>query len=265
MRSLKESMSDFLDVLANDTRETIDSGYYQNVKAIKKHQTSLTKAIIDCELNPVIAEIKGSSPSAGTIRNTINPKVVAKAMQKGCAVALSVLTEPKHFKGSLKTLSEARETVELPILMKDIIITTEQIDVASRLGANAVLLIQSLFEKDYCEISVAKMIDFAHIRGLEVLLETHTEEEFKFAIETKADLVGINNRNLGTLKIDLNTTKEILRRNANWGKIIVSESGIKNPRDLRFLRECGAKAFLIGSSIMLSKNIEDKVKEFVEA
>ena len=85
------------------------------------------------------------------------------------------------------------------------------------------------------------------------------------AVETEADLIGINNRNLGTLKIDLNTTKKILTRNSSRGKVVVSESGIKTPEDLRFLRECGAKAFLIGSSIMLTENIEEKVKEFVKA
>jgi indole-3-glycerol phosphate synthase len=109
------------------------------------------------------------------------------------------------------------------------------------------------------------MIETAHKLRLEVLLETHTEKEFCTAIETSADLIGINNRNLGTLKIDLNTTKEILKNNNSYCKLIVSESGIKNPKDLRFLRECGAKGFLIGSSIMLTENIEKKVREFVEA
>jgi len=127
------------------------------------------------------------------------------------------------------------------------------------------LLIQALFDKGCSEMSVDKTIAFAHSKDLEVLLETHTEGEFRFAVETKADLVGINNRNLGTLKIDLNTTKEILKNNNSCGKVIVSESGIKTPDDLRFLRECGAKAFLIGSSIMLTENIEEKVKEFVKA
>jgi indole-3-glycerol phosphate synthase len=97
------------------------------------------------------------------------------------------------------------------------------------------------------------------------LLETHTAKEFQSAIETNADLIGINNRNLGTLKIDLNTTKGILERNNTHGKIVVSESGIKTPADLCFLRQFGAKAFLIGSSIMLAQNIEEKVKEFVNA
>jgi indole-3-glycerol phosphate synthase len=96
-------------------------------------------------------------------------------------------------------------------------------------------------------------------------LETHTQEEFCLAVETKADLVGINNRNLGTLKTDLNTTKEILKRNNTFGKIVVSESGIKTTKDLQFLRESGAKAFLVGSGIMLTENVEEKVKEFVKA
>jgi indole-3-glycerol phosphate synthase len=258
-------MSDFLDVLAHDAKETVDSGYYQHVKPTKQPQVSLRKAILECKANPVITEIKAASPSLGTIRGSINPKEIAQAMENGGAVGISVLTEPKHFNGSLQALVEAREVVKLPILMKDIIIIPEQIEVASQIGANAVLLIEALFEKGYCETNVNKMIAFAHSKGLEVLLETHTVKEFQSAIETNADLIGINNRNLGTLKIDLNTTKGILERNNTNGKMVVSESGIKTPADLSFLRQCGAKAFLIGSSIMLTENIEEKVKEFVNA
>ncbi len=186
-------------------------------------------------------------------------------MQNGGAVGISVLTEPKHFHGSLSTLIQAREATKLPILMKDIILVADQIEVAAQIGANTVLLIQALFDKGCSEMSVDKTIAFAHSSGLEVLLETHTEGEFRFAVETDADLVGINNRNLGTLKIDLNTTKEILKRNDARGKVVISESGIKTPKDLQFLRGCGASAFLIGSTIMLTENIEEKVKEFVKA
>jgi len=258
-------MNDFLDTLAMDTIKTIDSGYYQTTLFTKQPKISLKQAILECKTNPVITEIKAASPSLGTIRNQVNPKGIAQAMEKGGAVGISVLTEPKHFSGSLSTLIQAREAVKLPILMKDIIIVADQIEAAAKIGANAVLLIQALFDKGCCEMSVDKTIVFAHSKGLEVLLETHTEEEFRSAVETKADMVGINNRNLGTLKIDLNTAQEILKRNSNCGKIIVSESGIKTTKDLQFLRESGAKAFLIGSSIMLTENIEEKVKEFVKA
>jgi indole-3-glycerol phosphate synthase len=258
-------MNDFLDTLAMDATKTIDSGYYQTQVSIKQPKISLKQAILDCKANPVITEIKAASPSLGTIRTQVNPKEIAQAMEKGGAVGISVLTEPKHFHGSLSTLIQARENTKLPIIMKDIILVADQIEVAAQIGANAVLLIQALFDKGCSEMSVDKTIAFAHSKGLEVLLETHTEEEFRFAVETKADLVGINNRNLGTLKIDLNTTKEILKRNDNRGKIVISESGIKTPADLQFLRGCGAIAFLIGSAIMLTENIEEKVKEFVKA
>jgi indole-3-glycerol phosphate synthase len=186
-------------------------------------------------------------------------------MEKGGAVGISVLTEPKHFHGSLNTLIQVREAIKLPILMKDIVLVADQIEVAAQIGANAVLLIQALFDKGCSEMSVDKTIAFAHSKGLEVLLETHTEREFQYAVENNADLVGINNRNLGTLKIDLNTTKEILEKQNKKNKIVITESGIKTPADLQFLRGCGASAFLIGSAIMLTENIEEKVKEFVNA
>lgn len=258
-------MSDFLDTLAMDATKTIDSGYYKASVSIQQPKISLKKSIQECKTNAVITEIKTASPTLGAIRTQINPKQIAKAMEKGGATGISVLTEPKHFKGSLQTLKETRETVKLPLIMKDIILVADQLEVAANLGANAVLLIQGLFDKGCCEMSVKKTIAFAHSQGLEVLLEVHTKAEFLSAVETEADLVGINNRNLETLKIDLNTTKEILKNNSSRGKIVVSESGIKTQADLRFLRECGANAFLIGSSIMLTESIEEKIKEFVYA
>ena len=248
-----------------DATKTIDSGYYKTKVSIKQPKISLKQAILDCQANPVITEIKSASPSLGTIRTQVNPKEIVQSMEKGGAVGISVLTEPKHFHGSLSTLIQAREATKLPILMKDIILVADQIEVAAQIGANAILLIQALFDKGCSEMSVDKTIAFAHSKGLEVLLETHNEVEFLFAVETEADLVGINNRNLGTLKIDLNTTKEILKRNDKRGKVIISESGIKTLADLQFLKGCGASAFLIGSAIMLTENIEEKVREFVKA
>jgi indole-3-glycerol phosphate synthase len=150
-------------------------------------------------------------------------------MQHGGAVGISVLTEPIYFNGSLKTLIEARAAVELPILMKDIIISKEQIDAAAKLGANAVLLIQGLFDKGHCENAEAEMIAYAHGRGLEVLLETHTEEEYLSALKTGADLIGVNNRNLDTLKTDLATTQQILSVQGKQGKSHSQRKRHKNP------------------------------------
>jgi indole-3-glycerol phosphate synthase len=258
-------MRDYLDLLAKGAQLTIESEYYEKALHAESSQISFKQAILNNKVNPIITEIKSASPSAGVIRTNVDPAMIAQSMKKGGAIALSVLTEPKQFNGSLEALSQARKAVNLPILMKDIILSHIQIYTAAKLGANAVLLIQALFDRGYCEKGLNEMIVGAHMLGLEVLLETHTEEEFRAAVKTEADLIGINNRNLGTLKIDLNTTKEILKNNNNRCKIVVSESGIKTPKDLRFLRDCGAKAFLIGSSIMLTENVEEKVKEFVEA
>ena len=258
-------MTDFLDTLAMDATKTIDSGYYKAESPRKNTKISLKQAILKCKHNPIISEIKAASPSLGTIRNNINISYIAKAMEKGGATGISVLTEPKHFNGSLAALKQARATTKLPLLMKDIIIVADQIEVGAQIGANAVLLIQTLFERGYCEMSVEKTISFAHLKGLEVLLETHTEQEFQTAVETEADLIGINNRSLKTLKIDLNTTRMILEKNKTPNKLVVTESGIKNPADLKLLKSYGANAFLIGSSIMLSKNIGEKIEEFVYA
>jgi indole-3-glycerol phosphate synthase len=258
-------MTDFLDKLAKDSLDNVESGYYRHYRTVKPVQASLKAAVLTAKSNAVISEIKSASPSAGTIRSAVDSTLVAQAMQRGGAVGLSVLTEPKHFNGSLQALSQSRAAVNLPILMKDIIMVQKQIEVASKLGANAVLLIEALFERGYCDVNVEEAIANAHGYGLEVLLEAHTEDEYLKAIQTKADLVGINNRNLATLKINLETTKSILQRHGKHGKTVISESGIHNASDLRFLRDCGADAFLIGSSIMLTQDIESKVKEFVEA
>jgi indole-3-glycerol phosphate synthase len=258
-------MADFLDVLAQSAKATINSGYYEALEATAPSHVSLKRAIRETKNAAVITEIKAASPSAGTIRKNVNAGRIAESMQKGGAVGLSVLTEPKHFNGSLRSLVEARKAVALPILMKDIVLSPVQVEAASKAGADAVLLIEALFERGYCEFGIEEMIARAHSEGLEVLLEAHTAEEFRSAVRTHADLVGINNRNLATLSVDLEVTKRILERNGAEGKIVVSESGINTPADLRFLRGCGAHAFLIGSAIMLAEDVEKKVKEFVQA
>jgi indole-3-glycerol phosphate synthase len=258
-------MPDFLDKLAVDAKETINQGYYKIESQGTFSQVSLKKAIIENKQNAVITEVKVASPSRGTIRKSFDPKEVAAAMKRGGATGISVLTEPKHFNGSLSYLTQVREVVKLPILMKDIIIDPVQFEAASRIGANVILLIEALFERGYCRHSLEEMITKAHDRKLEVLLEIHNEDEFRSAIETDADLVGINNRDLRTLEIDIGVTKRILEKVDSQGKVVVSESGVMAPADIRFLRGCGAQAFLIGSAIMMASNIEKKVKEFVTA
>jgi indole-3-glycerol phosphate synthase len=258
-------MSDFLDVLANIAQNNIESEYYDNIVPVGNVSVSLKKSILNCKSNPIISEIKAASPSIGVIRTNIEPAAIAKAMEKGGSIAISVLTEPKQFNGSLEALAQARKAVKLPILMKDVILSPIQIHAGSKLGANAVLLIKALFDRGYSEKSVDEMILEAHTLGLEVLLETHTKDEFVSSLLSDADLIGINNRNLATLNVDLNVTKTILQSINPKNKLIVSESGINRAADIHFLRASGASAFLIGSAIMSSKNIEEKVREFVNA
>jgi len=258
-------MPDYLDTLARDAKETVTAGYYEASTQLPAPSVSLRKAITESKRNAVITEVKAASPSRGTIKTSFDPAEVARAMENGGATGISVLTEPKHFSGSLSYLAKVREAVKLPILMKDIMINPIQLEAASRIGANVVLLIEALFEREYCECSLDEMITQAHSRHLEVLLETHSEDEFQSAIETDADLIGINNRDLRTLKVDLEITERILKKHESNDKVVVSESGVMTPADLLFLRGCGAQAFLIGSSIMMADNIETKVKEFVTA
>jgi len=258
-------MADFLDTLAQSAMERVKAGYYDVEKQVPTVPVSLKREILDSECVPIIAEIKAASPSAGIIRKNVNAESIAVAMEKGGATGISVLTEPKHFEGSLAALTEIRRAVKLPLLMKDIVLSTKQLKAASKTGANAVLLIKALFDRGYCECDVDDMIARAQSMGLEVLLETHFEDEFSSALSTGADLIGINNRDLKTLKVDLETTKRILRNVDPEGRVIVSESGIKTPADIHFLQKCGVNAFLIGSSIMMAGDVEKKVKEFVMA
>jgi len=258
-------MADFLEVLAQDAKETIRRGYYENPAQNAKEHTSLKKAIVESKTVPVITEIKYASPSAGVIRKNVEAAELARAMENGGAVGLSVLTEPAHFHGSLTSLIAARKAVRLPILMKDIFLSPIQVEAASKLGANAVLMIQALFDRGYCKCDLKEMIAKAHLEKLEVLLEIHNENEFRSAVATNADLIGINNRDLRTFKVDFYATKHILQNNDVKGKIVISESGINTPADIRLLYACGAHAFLVGSAIMRSGNIEEKVKELVQA
>jgi len=184
-------------------------------------------------------------------------------MIEGGAKALSILTQPHLFNGSPKYFMEIRKKVDAPLLMKDIIINTTQIDAAQKIGADYILLIESLFDNGFLK-EIDEFIEYGHKKGLKILLESHTKSEFENALKTNADILGINNRNLDTLEVDINTTRIILE-NHEKTRMIVSESGINSTDDIRFLRKCGADAFLVGSSIMKSDNILESVRTLVNA
>jgi indole-3-glycerol phosphate synthase len=258
-------MPDFLDRLARDTQKTIERGYYSELDGVKFDPPSLREILKGVEGNPIIAEVKAASPSKGSLREKLEPVKLAEAMMEGGAAALSVLTEPKHFKGSIDYIKDINQHHRYPILMKDFIISMEQLRAASKMGASAVLLISTLYGRGYGELDLSDMIDLAHDEGLEVLLETHTLDEFKQGIDTDADLIGINNRDLKTLKTDTSITEEILQEAPDTHKMIISESGIRTARDIRLLRSLGVDAFLVGSAIMEAKDPENMVRRLVRA
>ncbi len=261
-------MPDYLDILIEAASESIREGYYRISVDGETCRLSLKEAVLKCRGAPIIAEIKMNSPSTGVIRrvNGVDEILhIAKLIEEAGAAAISILTEPRHFKGDINYIAEVKNIVKIPVMMKDIIIDPVQVDAAAKVGADAVLLIASVFSRGRCKDRLLDMIEYSHSRGLEVLLEVHTEAEFLSAIKTEADLIGINNRDLKTLKVNLNVTGRILHGQKPEGVIVVSESGIKDPGDILFLRESGADAFLIGEAIMRAENIKKKVRGFVEA
>ena len=249
--------------LVNNSQMAIDDGVYE-VEADLEKSTKDFKQIIKSNVHAtLLTEIKFASPSLGKIRTQSDPASIAKQMIAGGSKALSVLTQPHLFHGSPEYFMKVRSAVDVPLLMKDIMIDKIQIDAAKKIGADYMLVIQSLFDQNFLS-DIDEFIAYGHKQGLEILLEVHTKQEFENALKTEADIIGVNNRNLDTLEIDLKTTETVLS-GYEKSKIILSESGIETQEDIQYLKKCGADAFLIGSSIMKSDNIEEQVKKLVNA
>ena len=241
----------------------IDDGVYEVDANLEKSSKDFIQIIKTSGHAPLLTEVKFSSPSLGKIRTITDPVSIASQMIAGGSKALSVLTQPHLFNGSPEYFMKVRQAVDVPMLMKDIMIDKVQIDAAKKIGADFMLVIQSLFDQNYLK-EIDEFIAYGHKQGLQILLEVHTKQEFENALKTQADLIGINNRNLDTLEIDLKTTETILS-GIDKSRPILSESGIDTPEDIQYLKKCGADAFLIGSSIMKSDNIEEQVKKLVNS
>ena len=260
--------------LAENSFRSIDEGLY-DLDFDRSHDTlDLTNdiyAMNKIRKIPIITEVKLASPSKGQIVSNEKMDLIdtTKQMVKGGAVGISVLTQKYLFNGSIDNFVTIRKNVSIPMLMKDIIVSENQIDCAKKIGADYILLIKTIFDKDLAEGSIEKFSEYSHNKGLNILYEVHSEDEFKEILDFKSekkDLVGINNRNLDTLKIDLKITEKLLAKYDKGRKLIVSESGIEKIEQIRYLKNAGADAFLIGTSIMENnKNIELKVKELVNS
>jgi indole-3-glycerol phosphate synthase len=203
---------------------------------------SLTDAFAAAEADgrvPIVAEVKPTSPTTEGERRD-DPVALAEEMVAGGAAALSVLTEPEHFGGSPEALTRIREAVDVPVLRKDFLLHESQLDVVE---ADVVLLIARFLD------DLAGMLDAARERGFQVLVEVHDAAELEAAIEAGADIVGVNNRDLAKLEVDLGTF-EAVAPDVPDDVTLIAESGISTVDDLRRMREAGADALLVGSAIM---------------
>ena len=206
----------------------------------------------------LIAEIKRASPSKGVIRKKFNPVEIAKTYQESGANAISVLTTEKFFYGSLDFLSQVKEVTTIPILQKDFIVDEYQIYQARVNKADAILLIASIL----VEAQINSFLECAHNLGLDCLVEVHSKEELSKVLASKAQIIGINNRDLTTLTTDLSTTLT-LSKLVPKDRILVSESGIETQEDVKRVQECGVRAILVGESLMRAPDISAKMKELL--
>lgn len=203
----------------------------------------------------LIAEIKKASPSLGVIREDFDPAALAGAYERGGAACLSVLTDAPHFQGSDDHLIQARAASTLPVLRKDFMVDPYQIAESRAMGADCVLLIMAALT----DSQAREMEDAAQRFGMDVLAEVHDEAELERAAGLDARLIGINNRDLKTLRVDIGTTEKLAGR-APEGRTVVSESGIGTAADLERLRRAGASCFLIGSALMRSPDVEEATR-----
>lgn len=207
----------------------------------------------------LIAELKKASPSKGLIRPDFDPARIARAYARR-AHALSVLTEEDFFQGDLRFIRDAKTASGLPALRKDFIFDPYQIYEARSAGADAVLLISSALDGT----QAGELLGLAKELGMSVLFEVHHTDELGMALDIGADIIGINNRDLGTLKVNIETTFDLLRDMPN-GKTVVSESGIRTRQDVIRLGEAGVDAMLIGTAFMESADISAKMDELMGA
>jgi indole-3-glycerol phosphate synthase len=211
----------------------------------------------------LIAEVKKASPSAGIICADFDAVRIARQYEAAGADCLSVLTDEKFFQGSLEYLKAVRQAVKLPLLRKDFIIDERQILEAVEAGADAILLIVAILD----EAQLNRFHALATGAGLAVLVEVHDEAELDRALSAGASLIGVNNRDLKTFKVDLATTERLAGRlrdsSGGGGKLLVAESGINTRADVERLERFGARAILVGESLMRQGNVAVKVGELL--
>lgn len=251
----------FLERACAQARKRVVEGYYglAGYEAARRGP-SMLEALSKPGIS-LICELKLRSPSMGLIRMDSDPLSLVKEMEDAGADAISIMTDPDNFSGSINYLVEASRITKLPTLMKDFIVSEIQIEAARKAGASAVLLIYPAFSNGYAELKLNDAIEHAHGLGLEVLLESYTPKDFKSSLRYDADLFGVNSRNLDTLDLNLDRAYEIIAAHGGGDERIVLESGIVSSSQIRRFVKLGVNKFLVGTSIMRSKSITLKIRE----
>lgn len=259
----------FLQKVTAEARErvaqSLEFGYFVKLEKIAELHRKVSEphafhaALSRRDRTNIIAEIKRASPSKGVIKAEVNVTNLARSYTAGGAAAISVLTEPKHFDGLIADLVTVAKNVEIPVLRKDFIVDEYQIVEAAASGASAILLIVAALSVDELRYLHAIAIEL----GLDVLVEIHDGAEMQIAIEIGAAIIGVNNRDLHTLEVSLDTSRKLIVGKPN-GILMVAESGITTRAEIDELRGLGYDAFLIGETLMRSGNVVETLRGLAE-
>jgi indole-3-glycerol phosphate synthase len=231
--------------------------YLQELIARQKPALDLALALKGDHIR-LIAEVKQASPSRGMLSPNFNPIELAQTYAEGGVAAISVLTEANYFMGSIEHLAAIKEVVGLPLLRKDFIFDLYQVYESRAYGADALLLIVAILSQE----QLKELVSLSHSLGLRCLVEVHNEGEVERAVLSEAEIIGINNRDLNTFTVDITTTYR-LRPLIPQERIVVSESGIKNKRDIEKLGKWGVDAVLVGEALVTAGDVRAKMKELV--
>ncbi|MRG87543.1 indole-3-glycerol phosphate synthase TrpC [Salinibacillus xinjiangensis] len=232
--------------------------YVDTDRGLDDQHRSLYNAFMNSNHLNVISEIKRASPSKGDIDVGVNPVEQAKQYVEAGAGAISVLTDTPFFKGTMDDLRKVREVVDVPILCKDFIIDTIQIDRAKASGADVILLIASALS----QAELDQLYQYAKSKQLEVLFEVHNEEELAVAKEIGANIIGINNRDLKTFDVRLDVTEQLAGSITSPDTLIISESGFRTADDAERIVQTGARGILVGETLMRSDNLAEALANF---